>query len=293
MFAANARRQLGDGSFQGTFVFERRFTMHLVDRTDLAYDTRFVPAPAARCDNAMLYLVLEGDIEILSAPPVKHRGPAAFKLNEDTFEGAAGRDVTAFRTRGHRFRSLEVRAAPSDLTSTEAGRVESVELTPATWEAAGALREAAGQGLGHLGPAVRALLGALAASGLASPELEASTSDEDPRFARIWSSVRPLAEKRSFLPSLDDLAGLSGLSLRQLARDIEGFVQTFRLPDRSWRETTRRLRLKTALLGLSASGLPISEVARAAGYGSVEAMARAFRDAKLPVPTVVRDAIRA
>lgn len=42
-------------------------------------------------------------------------------------------------------------------------------------------------------------------------------------------------------------------------------------------------------MGLSVESMPVAEVARIAGDGSAEAMARAFRDAKLPSPTRVRE----
>jgi len=35
-----------------------------------------------------------------------------------------------------------------------------------------------------------------------------------------------------------------------------------------------------------------SDVARAVGYGSLDAMGRAFRDAQLPAPSVVQEAVR-
>lgn len=293
MFSATARRQLGDGSFQVTLVFERRFTLHVVERRALAFDSRFVPAPTARSENSLLYLVLEGELELCSSPPRELRGPVAVRMEEATFEGAPAGASGGLRTRGAVFRALELRAHRSDLAAPSAGEIEVIELGPDIWASAQALHASARAGDPSLQARVSGWLDALAAGGWASRELSTSVTAEDPRFARVWAGVRPLAERFSLLPSLDELAGVSGLSLRQLARDIEGFVRTFRLPDRSWRETTRRLRLKTALLGLSASGLSISEVARAAGFGSVEAMARAFRDNGLPPPSAVRESLRA
>jgi len=46
------------------------------------------------------------------------------------------------------------------------------------------------------------------------------------------------------------------------------------------------------VLFLSAPGGTPSEVAKAVGYGSLDAMGRAFRDAKLPAPSVVQEAVR-
>jgi AraC-like DNA-binding protein len=54
----------------------------------------------------------------------------------------------------------------------------------------------------------------------------------------------------------------------------------------------RVLRLRAACLMLSAPAGTPSEVARAVGYGSLDAMGRAFRDASLPAPSVVQEAVR-
>ena len=43
---------------------------------------------------------------------------------------------------------------------------------------------------------------------------------------------------------------------------------------------------------LSAPAATPSEVAKAVGYGSLDAMGRAFRDATLPAPSVVHAAVR-
>ena len=47
-----------------------------------------------------------------------------------------------------------------------------------------------------------------------------------------------------------------------------------------------------AIVLLSAPEGTATEVARIVGYKSLDAMGRAFRDAKLPPPSVIQDAIR-
>jgi AraC-like DNA-binding protein len=54
----------------------------------------------------------------------------------------------------------------------------------------------------------------------------------------------------------------------------------------------RVLRLRAAVLLLSAPEATPSDVARTVGYGSLDAMGRAFRDAHLPAPSVVQQAVR-
>jgi AraC-like DNA-binding protein len=59
-----------------------------------------------------------------------------------------------------------------------------------------------------------------------------------------------------------------------------------------FRDAMRVIRLRAACLFLSAPHATPSEVARHVGYGSLDAMGRAFRDANLPSPSVVQEAVR-
>ena len=51
------------------------------------------------------------------------------------------------------------------------------------------------------------------------------------------------------------------------------------------------LRLRAAVLLLSAPDATPNEVAKVVGYGSLDAMGRAFRDAQLPPPSLVQGAV--
>ena len=59
-----------------------------------------------------------------------------------------------------------------------------------------------------------------------------------------------------------------------------------------FRDAMRVIRLRAAVLLLSAPDGTPSDVARIVGYGSLDAMGRAFRDAHLPAPSVVQEAVR-
>ena len=59
-----------------------------------------------------------------------------------------------------------------------------------------------------------------------------------------------------------------------------------------YRDALLLLRLRSAALMLSAPDATVVEVAKLVGYGSPIAMARAFRDAKLPAPSVVQAELR-
>jgi transcriptional regulator GlxA family with amidase domain len=95
------------------------------------------------------------------------------------------------------------------------------------------------------------------------------------------------------LPSARHAVDRIGVSLRQADRHIKDFVASFALVGQGWRPTTRHLRLKMATLLLSAEGASVAEVASAVGYRSSDAMARAFRDAGMQPPTIVKEQMRA
>jgi transcriptional regulator GlxA family with amidase domain len=86
----------------------------------------------------------------------------------------------------------------------------------------------------------------------------------------------------------DLVAELARVSLRQLSRDMRDFTQSAPIPGATMRELFRVMRLRRAALLLSAAELSVEDVAREVGYGSSDAMGRAFRDARLPSPSEMR-----
>jgi transcriptional regulator GlxA family with amidase domain len=104
--------------------------------------------------------------------------------------------------------------------------------------------------------------------------------------------MRPLYQDLATSASLKQIAPLAGLSLRQIGRDLRELTQTFGLFGRGFRDAMRVLRLRAAVLLLSAPDSSPSDVARTVGYGSLDAMGRAFRDALLPAPRVVQELVR-
>ena len=94
------------------------------------------------------------------------------------------------------------------------------------------------------------------------------------------------------LPTLSDLAHVVGRSDRQLARNIGALATAFAAPGLRFRSATLDWRMREAITFLSAPHATVTQVAKAVRYGSVEAMARAFRDAGLPAPVEVRAAMR-
>jgi len=141
--------------------------------------------------------------------------------------------------------------------------------------------------------AVHHLIATLGAADVLSRDLIASVVANEPeRFLRLWAVMRPLYQDLATSASLKQIAALAGLSLRQLGRDLRDLTRTFGLFGTGFRDAMRVLRLRAAVLLLSAPDGSPSDVARTIGYGSLDAMGRAFRDAHLPAPSIVQEAVR-
>jgi transcriptional regulator GlxA family with amidase domain len=140
---------------------------------------------------------------------------------------------------------------------------------------------------------MHALVSALATANVVSRGLAASVVTTEPeRFVRLWAVIRPLYQNLATSASLKQIAQLTDLSLRQLGRDLTDLTQTFGLFGAGFRDAMRVLRLRASVLLLSAPDATPSDVAHTVGYGSLDAMGRAFRDAHLPAPSVLQQAVR-
>ncbi len=142
--------------------------------------------------------------------------------------------------------------------------------------------------------AIAELLEALSALSLVSAETAASaTRPLAPPFRVLWRALRPMAERLELLPTIQQLSAAMGTTPREVDRYVRAFVSASGLVGAGWRPASLHLRLKLAVIMLSAEDASVAEVARVIGYGSADAMARAFRDAALPSPGAVRDALGA
>ena len=289
MLVAGGTRQFGAGTMRSRLLLERRVFAHVVMRDRLVFDARFVPAEQGRSDQVVLYLLVSGTFEVLAPRPMVFEGPVAFVLDEDQFEGALGERSLVFRSAGRPYVAIELRFAREDVLVDPPSKPAHIASDEAMWRAVRSLIDLEDAALAA--DAMRALLGELARLGLVREDLVDSVTSSDGRFARVWHALRPMIERFYVLPTLAEVSVGSGLSLRQLAREMVAFTASFRVGSH-WRDVVRRLRLKIAVVGLSAPEATIASVSRAAGYGSTDAMARAFRDAGLPAPTAVQAAVR-
>jgi transcriptional regulator GlxA family with amidase domain len=106
--------------------------------------------------------------------------------------------------------------------------------------------------------------------------------------ARLWRLVKPTIEHLALAVTASELGAGADLSAGQVERAVRRWVAAFALAGPGLRNVTHNMRLKTAVLFLSAEDATVASVAEATGYGSAEAMARAFRDVGMASPSVVR-----
>jgi AraC-like DNA-binding protein len=292
MLVARSSTAIRSTHLRHVVCFSRPLCAVFVDRTGLVFDTRFVPGAEAEAtaSSACLYILLQGVWRPEGGEPFV--GPVAFVLSEAQLEGAAGARPFTFRAWGDPYVAIELRVTTAHLTAPLGSEPRTIALDDATWAKA---REAATvhqHDDSTTRQSVVDLVRCLADGGVLRRSLVDHVSDRSPGFERLWDAMRPIVERLYASPSLQELSAESGLSIRQLTRELTAFVGTFSLVKTGWRAVTKRLRLKLAVLFLSADDVSIGEIARTVGYGSSDAMARAFRDAGLPSPSDVQASVR-
>lgn len=291
MLLARGSTTIGKGSIAWACTFAGRIWSVLVERDGLALDTRFVPpVEGDPKPNGCVYLLLHGTFRTFDATPARHEGPCAFVVTDEQLDGGRGVRVMPLRATGAPYRAIELHLALADILSPPGV----VTLDAATWDAAvraGRLREHTSDDA--LVSPITALIEHLAAAGVIRKEAVAvALKPTSPTFGRLWAALRPMVERLYLAPTIQQVSDATGVSGRQLDRYIRDFVHAFGLVGAGWRPATRHLRLKLSVIMLSAEGASVGDVARIVGYGSSDAMARAFRDAKMPAPSTIQDELR-
>lgn len=292
MLVARGSTKIGAASMRWALTFASRFWSVLVVRDGFTLDTRFVPAPdGAPKGNAILYILLEGIWVELGGKKRTFNAPVAFLLTEEEYEGAHGRRDAPYRAKGTpTFRALELHFVEKDMLVP----FGEVKLSDASWQAA---KDAVDLGKHksdeELLVPICDLLRALAADGIvAQSVVDVATKQGSPTFARLWRALRPMVERLYLAPTMSEVSQNTGMSERQIDRHVRAFVDAFGLVGAGWRPATKHIRLRLAVLLLSAEEATISDVAKMVGYGSTDAMARAFRDANIPPPTTLREHLK-
>jgi len=270
-------------------LFERAIRGTLVERQQLAFDTRYAAAASGKPQAVgHLFVLLDGTLTTDRGERVV--APYAFVLGDDEWE-RRGKGATArtFRTEGPRVDVVQLRIAKEHLRVPVGMDHGALTMPPVTWDAFRGLLQRAPAGDAS---ALQVTLEALARDGIVTPALPSTVIEDEPEpFRRLWGALRPLYQTYGATTSLKQLADVLGLSMRQVGRDAKDISAAFGVGG-GYRDALLVLRLRSAVLLLSAPGAGVAEVARLVGYGSPIAMARAFRDADLPAPSVIQADMR-
>ena len=284
MLSATSLRPFGPSTLRTTVFLERRLRGHVMLRDQLLYDSAYSPPAKKASPFVHIYASLRGSLAIEGGAPVT--GPQAYVLAETEFDRVLPH-AAKFRSWGEPAMIVELRVPAADVRRPVGLRNGVLDLPTKVWDAYAALERTLTEA------ALHQVIVELGEAGVLSRDLTASVvTDEPERITRLWAVMKPLYEDLAVSASLKQIASLAGLSLRQLGRDLSELTRTFGLFGAGFRDAMRVLRLRAAVLLLSSPGGTPSEVARAVGYGSLDAMGRAFRDAQLPAPSVVQDAVR-
>lgn len=288
MLLGRGHTVLGAASMHWAIVFSLPLWSAIAVRHRIAMDTRFIPgSEAARRDAVCLYLLIAGNFTIHDG--ASFEGPCAFLLTEAQLEGADGRRELTFRSEGRPLMAIELHLRAADLRVRPGAAPVPITLSEQTIDAARRAADLARHDDASLTAAMHALLARLVDDDLLERSAAEGASRPIPSaFARLWQGVRPMVERLYLSPTVQEVSAVSGVSERQVDRYVKQFVSVFGLMGVGWRPVTRHLRLKLSVMLLSAEGASIAEVARIVGYGSPDAMARAFRDASLAPPSEVQ-----
>jgi AraC-like DNA-binding protein len=287
VLVATSESTVGSAGARTSIVLERAIRGTLVERRGLTFDTKYAAAASGKPEPVgHLFLLLEGSLQLDDGTLFK--APFALMLADDEWE-RRGKNSRTFRTWGANVDVVQLRFSRDTLRTPIGIAHGAVALSPACWDAARALLAR--------GPAgdvtvLAAMLDALAAAGVVAGTVPRTVIGEEPeRFRRLWDALRPLYQTHGATASLKQLAGSLGMSMRQVGRDAKELSAAFGIGG-GYRDALLVLRLRTAVLLLSAPDAGVAEVAKLVGYGSPIAMARAFRDADLPAPSAIQADVR-
>lgn len=285
MLSARSQKAVGQASLRTSIALTPRVGVVAIERHGLVFDTQFVPGDAAATrPMTVLYVVLDGKL-VVEGGAAAHVAPVVFATTETDLEGALGARSRTHRTVGDPYVALEVHLRDDDLTwppATSLGEsffAACRKVVDEGWKSDDLLHETAS-----------AVLDELRAHAIIGEGVVLERSVGSAAASRVWSAVRPALERLAALASLKELDGSA--STRQTQRDLDALATSYPVVRGGWRAMARRYRLKLAVLLLSAHDAQVAIVAREVGYGSADAMGRAFRDAGLPSPSEVQRRLR-
>lgn len=271
---------------EGLSAFRLRFT-------GVVFDNTAIPLRPARasCFHLLLY-VEEGSIVWAD----RLLGPGALLLAPEAAVLPSAPGAASLRT-GRGPVSLVVARVPSPAVEDPRESVRAIptgsDLTSAVERVARAI-DLEQQPDAPLEVALSELWLSLCACDLVSGAAPAGPSD-----TRVPGAERRVTEALSLVlsqleqnPQLVDVIGHARVTERQVLRDLLAVQARFGFVLRGWRDTIHWWRLVAATLFLGAPEPSIGEVAKTVGFTSTTTMARAFKNAGMPQPGVVRAALR-
>ena len=290
MLIARGSIGIGASTMAWAVAFGPRLRFAIAHRRGLVLDTRFVPASTHEADDdPCLYVVLRGSWR--DSEGSHFQAPAAFVVSEQQLEGAFGERPFTYRCDPHDFLVVEAHFRAGDTPLRAGVHPVPVVLEPGVWAALGQVAAIESHDDSSLIDALCTFADRLGETGLLAatlPQLVRRPASLPLRL--LWTAIRPMAERLDLLPTLQQVGDSIGVSSRQVDRYVREFLVSSRLVGRAWRPASLHLRLKMAVVLLSAPEAKVGEVARIVGYGSIDAMGRAFRDAGLGSPSAVQEA---
>lgn len=287
MLTATGELRLGDSRLRACVMLERSFRAHLMFRDRIVFDTSCTPAEPSSAPIASILLVHAGQLELAGAAVPT---PAALVAAATEFERVQP-GAPSLRSWGEPAVLLEFRVRQAHLRVPIGLTHGPRRLPEAVWQGVEAVAEAVAVDQAP-SATVRTLLAALVDAGVLAAEATPIIEEEPEAVRRVWAVLAKRYERLSTQVTLRELTRETGRSLRQLHRDVGEIVGDFGQLGTGVRDVLKALRLRTAVLLLSCPEATVGEVADAVGYGSVEAMGRAFRDGRLPPPTEIRERVR-
>lgn len=283
MLFASSHWRFGESGIDTRFVVGQHSRLHVIRRWGLVFDARFCVGPPPRGNKSSVYFLLSG--HFTTSKGQASEPPGMWLLKEEEFESAS-RDATTFRSWGAPAVVADICLHPDHVLPPIGIEHGKRTVPPGCAEALLTLLEPElDESAGRV--AFATLLRLLAEAGVLHRECADEDQEEPPHMLRLWEALSKLYSNQDTGLTMDMLSLATKLSPRQLYRDTDLLIQRIRVAPKM-RASVRVMRLRRATLLLSAPEMAVGDVARAVGYGSADAMARAFRDAKLPSPSEVR-----
>lgn len=289
MLIADGSWNRGDALLDSCVFFARGVRIHLMTTRGLTFDSRFLCPFQTGGGSLTLIALLEGQAAFRESPTEEQqlRQRTIFRLEDNEYDRRHA-SAPVLRLSGSPRRSLEI-AMPRDVALVKSRLSDVPHALDAFVDVM------ANRTLSHeqRGAACISFCDTLVREGFASETLVTRAREAlPPSMERVCQALISLYSRLDTGAYLELLASIAGISPRQATRDMVTFLSTFPVPGRTFRELVKVLRIRRAALLLSARDVTVTSVARDVGYGGLDAMARAFRDAGLPAPSEVRSELR-